>query len=124
MMSEATCRALVSERSGGMCEMRWEGCRGVGESMHHRRKRSQGGAWTPANILHACGDGTTGCHGFTEANPVSAKRRGIWLYASQHPLLTPVQMVFRGLTGPYLLDDEGSVQWLSKRALERILGNH
>jgi hypothetical protein len=31
--------------------------------MHHRRFRSQGGPWTPSNILHLCGDGTRGCHG-------------------------------------------------------------
>lgn len=107
-----------------MCEVRWpDVCRGVGESVHHRRKRSQGGTWAVSNLLHVCGDGTRGCHGYIEANPVAAKRRGQWLFHSQHSLLTPVQMTFRGITGPFLLDDEGSVKWLSRLGLERALSS-
>lgn len=57
---EGSCRDLVRKRSGGTCER----CSvRLAESMHHRRFRSQGGPWTPSNILHLCGDGTTGCHG-------------------------------------------------------------
>jgi hypothetical protein len=57
---EGPCRDLVRKRSGGTCER----CSvRLAESMHHRRFRSQGGPWAPSNILHLCGDGTTGCHG-------------------------------------------------------------
>jgi hypothetical protein len=57
---EGSCRDLVRKRSGGTCER----CSvRLAESMHHRRFRSQGGPWVPSNILHLCGDGTTGCHG-------------------------------------------------------------
>lgn len=59
-MNEKKCRAIVKARSGGMCERC--GLRAA-ETMHHRRFRSQGGPWTPSNILHLDGDGTRGCHG-------------------------------------------------------------
>lgn len=92
-------------------------CRGPGESMHHRNKVSQGGLWMPSNILHVCGHGTIGCHGFIEANPASSRRKGLWLYRGQDPSRTPAIMVFRGLRATYMLDDLGSITWLSERAL-------
>jgi hypothetical protein len=57
---ERRTRFIVAERSGGLCER----C-GVhpANTMHHRRKRSQSGPWCPSNVIHLCGDGTTGCHG-------------------------------------------------------------
>lgn len=125
-MSEVRCRGLVAQRSGGLCEGRLDGkgvyaCRGVGESMQHRRKRSQGGLWTPSNILHLCGDGTIGCHGYIEANPATGRRLRMWLFAGMEPLTTPVHMIFRGMRGWYLLDDEGSCQWLSETAQARLV---
>lgn len=121
MITEKQCRQIVTERSSGLCEIRFDTvCRGVGESKHHRRKVSQGGRWVPSNIVEACGDGTRGCHGYIEANPVTARGRGLWLYSGQHPLLTPVQLTWRGMTGWYVLDDEGSIQHLSRTAFERV----
>lgn len=122
-MSEQSCRGQVAERSGGFCEVRFTAtgiCRGMGESMHHRRKRSQGGEWVPSNILHVCGHGTIGCHGYIEANPATARRLGLWLFAGQEPSTTPVKLQFRGITGWFILDDTGSLRWLSQRALELI----
>lgn len=120
-MNEKDCRILVRERSGGMCEVRQKDvCRGQGESMHHRNKAGQGGEWQPSNILHVCGDGTRGCHGWIEANPASARRRGLWLFRGQNPATTPCTIIFRGLSGAYLLDDHGSIHWLSSRALEYL----
>lgn len=122
-MNESLCRKVVAERSGGFCEIRIQRpavCLGLATSKHHRRKVSQGGLWVPSNILDACGDGTRGCHGWVESEPTKARGLGLWLYAGGHPLVTPVFMTFRGQTDWYLLDDEGSIQWLSRRALERI----
>jgi hypothetical protein len=120
-MSEATCRAIVSERSKGLCEVRIEGvCRGVGESKHHRRKVSQGGQWLPSNIVDVCGHGTIGCHGHIEKNPATARRLGLWLYTGSLPTSTPVKLYFRGLTGWYLLHDDGSITWLSQQALSEL----
>lgn len=111
----------MRERSGGMCEARIKGvCRGPGESGHHRNKQGQGGLWTPANVVHVCGSGTTGCHGWVEANPATSRRRGLWLFRGQVPHETPVQLTFRGLSGTYLLDDDGNITWLSTRALSRL----
>lgn len=120
-LSEQACRGIVSERSRGLCEIRIEGvCRGVGESMHHRRKVSQGGLWLPANIVHACGHGTIGCHSYVEKNPATARQLGLWLYTGSVPHLTPVKLYFRGLNGWYLLHDDGSITWLSQRALSEL----
>lgn len=120
-MSESTCRTIVSERSGGLCEVRFEGiCRGVAESKHHRRKESQGGKWAASNIVDVCGHGTIGCHGHIEANPVQAKKRGLWLYSGQHPLMTPAMLSWRGTMAWFLLDDEGSITYLSRAAFERV----
>lgn len=125
-MNEAQCRVIVSERSGGFCEARLGGegvlaCRGMANSMHHRRKRSQGGQWVPSNMLHLCGDGVTGCHGYIEANPATARRYRLWLFAGMEPASTPCRITWRGYRGWYLLDDEGSLTWLSQRSLERHL---
>lgn len=124
-MSEATCRALVAERSSGLCEVRAPGkdalaCRGVQESVHHRRKQSQGGPWSAGNCIGACGHGTMGCHGYIEANPVWARRNGLWLYAGQHWLLTPARLSWRGIASWYMLDDEGSITYLSRTAFDKV----
>lgn len=61
--AEEPCKEVVKARSGGMCEI----C-GIrpGQSVHHRRKQSQQGPWSPSNTLHLCGmgDGSdpTACH--------------------------------------------------------------
>lgn len=124
-MNENKCRIVVSERSSGFCEARLVGqhayrCLGMAQTMHHRRKRSQGGEWRPSNILHVCGDGTRGCHGYIEANPAMARKYGLWLFAGQHPVSSPAKVAFRGTSAWYLLDDEGNMTWLSRDALARL----
>lgn len=76
-VTEARGRHVVRERSGGLCEIAFL-CRGRARatSWHHREGRAQGGTWSPANGLDACGDGTTGCHGFVTAYPALAKVMG------------------------------------------------
>lgn len=71
-MNEKQCRAIVWERSDGLCER----CGRQGHTMHHRKKRSQGGAWIPENIVLVCGDGVNGCHGWIEHNPNAAHAEG------------------------------------------------
>ncbi|MCM0619809.1 HNH endonuclease [Nocardioides bruguierae] len=81
-------RHLVIARCAGRCERCGRGLR-IGDtwtgdhSIHHRRPRGMGGttdptANTPANLLLLCGSGTTGCHGWVEANRGEATRLG-WL---------------------------------------------
>lgn len=46
-------------------------CQWCGEraaSWQHRVKQSHGGPWDTFNCVPLCGSGTTGCHGFVEAN--------------------------------------------------------
>lgn len=103
---ESRTRALVAERSGGWCEI----C-GVmrAESVHHRRKRSQGGPWSASNCVHVCGDGVRGCHGWVEHHPHAAHEKGFHLEHGEKPAETPI---ISGLHGrvPVLLSDDGSVR--------------
>lgn len=86
-MSEASCRRTVKERAGGACER----CgRGGDTTMHHRKKRGQGGAWAPGNIVAVCGHGTAGCHGHIEHNPNAAEAEGFHVRPWQNPDDIPV----------------------------------
>lgn len=78
-------RAIVYARSGGRCEL----CTRQAESVHHRVKRSQGGTWEPANLLHLCGDGTRRCHAWIEAHPTFSLELGLWLRAGTDPTTVP-----------------------------------
>lgn len=101
---EAKTRALLAERSGGWCEA----CGLVrAQSVHHRRKRSQGGPWTASNCVHVCGDGTRGCHGWAEANPLEAGAEGFVLRNGEVPTQVPI---LSGLHGRVLLSDDGSIR--------------
>ncbi|MEU9515882.1 HNH endonuclease signature motif containing protein [Micromonospora sp. NPDC048169] len=107
---EAKTRKLVSARSGGWCEV----C-GVAraESVHHRRKRSQGGPWSASNCVDACGDGTGGCHGWAEGSPNAAAAEGFHLRPGQVPSET---LIVSGLHGHVLLTDTGSIRPAGDRA--------
>lgn len=86
-MNEKLARAIVSERSGGLCERC--GLRPA-TNVHHRKNRSQGGTWSPDNLLHLDGSGTTGCHGWIGANVKLSYDHG-WLVKSfQDPASVPV----------------------------------
>ncbi len=62
--------------------------------MHHRKKRGQGGPWSPENIVAVCGHGTAGCHGWIEHHPNDAAEQGFHVRPWQDPLLIPV--LYRG----------------------------
>ena len=69
----------VRQRSRGLCEARVPGiCLGRATNYHHRLPEGQGGVWAPVNLMHVCGSGTTGCHGWIEHNRGEARRLG-WL---------------------------------------------
>jgi hypothetical protein len=63
-------RHAVRDRAGGMCEV--EACHSRGDQAHHRRRRSQGGDDTPANLLWVCSP----CHDVIHANPAWAEACG------------------------------------------------
>jgi hypothetical protein len=62
--------------------------------MHHRKKRSQGGDWSPENIVAVCGHGTTGCHGWIEHNPEAAHATGWHVKPWENPAEIPVQPLY------------------------------
>lgn len=98
--AERNTRKVVKARSNGLCEV----CgRAEGANMHHRKNRSQGGPWTPENILHLCGSGTTGCHGSITENVRVARERGWSILSTQDPAEVPVFLA--GLGFVFLLDD-------------------
>ena len=72
-INEKKCRKIVTERSEGFCE---RCCYGAALTVHHRKKRSQGGLWSPDNCVAVCGDGVRGCHGWIEHNPNDAADEG------------------------------------------------
>lgn len=64
--------------------------RGVGWSVHHRLRRSQGVDHSIQNVIILCGSGTTQCHGWVHANPADARAGGWLLSGRQEPLAVPV----------------------------------
>jgi 5-methylcytosine-specific restriction endonuclease McrA len=74
----AAARALVRERAEGLCEL--PGCGAQGHHAHHKRRRSQGGEDTPANLMWLCGD----CHESIHRNIKWAEASG-YLIRSEAP---------------------------------------
>lgn len=111
-MGETKARAIVRERSGGMCEMGLPHiCLRHAAGVHHRVKRGQGGPWTPSNLLDACGSGTTGCHGWAESHPTLAFEEGISLHRGDDPAAISVHMRWANQRSWWFLDDEGLLHW-------------
>lgn len=114
MNNEKKTRPIVYARSGGDCELRLDGCLGRGHSIHHRRKRSQGGPWSPSNSIHTCGDGSRGCHGVITDTRTEYYDKGWLVHSWTDWAPTPVLLhTSKGHTY-VLLDDEGGfrlVEW-------------
>lgn len=98
---------MVTERSGGRCEVRWCCDGDPATEQHHRRPRGAGGtrresANLASNALAACSP----CHAFIESNRALARERG-WLIpqAEDFPETVPV-LINRARC---LLEDDGTV---------------
>lgn len=118
-MSETRARRIVSERSGGVCELKLPGiCQGRATNYQHRKRKShcsRAERWSPANALHVCGSGTTGCHGYIHANPAEAHYEGWEVKSWDTPETVPVRLWF----GYVLLDDAGDWGSCSQERPER-----
>lgn len=102
---ERQCRALVAERSQGLCE-----CCGRSGALEkaHRVARSQGGKWDASNILDLCHK----CHQEDHhANPAEAYEGGWHLRSTSDPRTSPVLLWKGGRYDWALLDDEGGWNW-------------
>lgn len=101
-IGEAHARATVRERSGGRCEVANRAvCTGRAAEWSHRKNRSQGGRWTPANGLDACSP----CHLWITEHPVGAREKGWNVSREADPLRVPVWTVH----GLVVLDDVGGL---------------
>jgi hypothetical protein len=80
---ERSTREAVPSRSGGICE--FCGLQRATE-LHHRKNRSQGGEWSPANCLHLCAK----CHRKVTVNPDWARSLGLSVKSTEDPEKVPV----------------------------------
>lgn len=97
--------AEIVDRDGCACARCGRGvdlpARGVAWSIHHRRPRGMGGSKNPAvnaatNGVVLCGSGTTGCHGWVEANRDEARVSG-WLVPQwRDPAEVPIRSARHG----------------------------
>ena len=104
--SRETCR-LVDRRDGERCVRCGATYNWAGFSRHHRHMRSHPfpGLHLPANLIHLCGSGTTGCHGWVHNHPKTAMAYG-WIVSgyNDHPETVPVWDAHQGWL---LLDNQG-----------------
>jgi hypothetical protein len=112
--AEKRARAVVRERSGGMCEVAVPGvCMGRATNYQHRKNRSQGGEYSPSAALDCCGSGTQGCHGYLHAHPAVAYRWG-WSVRQHHdPAGIPVRLANSGWPMWFFLREDGSTDPVS-----------
>lgn len=93
---ERNARKVMKARSQGTCEV----CAAApATDAHHRRNRSQGGRWSPENLLHLCHDD----HMAITVNPALARSRGWSVLSTDDPAEMPVFLA--GLGWVFLLDD-------------------
>lgn len=99
-MNERRARRIVADRSNGVCER----CsRARATDMHHRKNRSQSGAWSPSNLLHLCHR----CHMEVTVNPRIAYEQGWSVPSYADPTTTPAWVAGWGFV---LLTDSGEFQ--------------
>lgn len=101
-------RGVVTERSGGVCELLIPVvCTGMAQVMHHRRPRGIGGTRRvdtnqPSSALHIC----DACHRHLETSERGEARRNGWL-VSQHASPVNVPVLYRGRVRLMLTDEGG-----------------
>ena len=97
-------RKALAERSLGCCEI----CGNPNATdPHHRKRKSQGGLDTLANLLDLC----RACHSRTHHEPRQARRLGRLLKPNDHPGSVPVWRYSRlhGRSTLTLLGDDGTI---------------
>lgn len=123
-MSASAFTPAAREAIYGRTDHRCAGCRTPsGLNAQHRRARGMGGSSNaglghPANGLALCGSGTTGCHGWTEANPAVAALLGWRLTPGEDPLEAPY---YDAVLGWRRVLDDGSHAYVHDDELDRPL---
>lgn len=72
------------------------GRRGIEYSLHHRKRRSQGGDNRPSNLVALCGHGTSGCHGAVHSEIARARLVGLLLRSDEDPEELAVEHAIHG----------------------------
>lgn len=99
-IGEKKTRLIIAERSGGVCEI----CgKAPFTDAAHRSPRSQGGLWSPSNLLAACRP----CHAGNHSHPTRAVENGWHLAMGSIPLEEPTTLCIEGVFRKVLLDDVG-----------------
>jgi hypothetical protein len=97
--AERHARKAVKARSNGRCEL---GPDHPATDMHHRRNRSQGGLWTPENLLHIC----RGHHQHITTHPQAAIEQGWTVPSHRDPADVPCWLAGWGYS---FLNPDGSI---------------
>jgi hypothetical protein len=101
-VGEKKTRQIIAERSGGVCEIC--GLAPVTDAAH-RKPRSQGGLWSPSNLIAACRP----CHAGNHSQPIKAVQNGWHLAMASIPLEEPTTLCIEGVFRKVLLDDAGGL---------------
>lgn len=103
---DAKTRQAVLERDGKLCVRCGQPTAGRPYSLHHRKRRSQGGRNTPENLITLCGSGTTECHGWVHRNIATSRDSGWLVLGSDDPASKSVETLTpSGLVRIWLLPD-------------------
>lgn len=103
-------RMFVLKRDRGLCVRCGEPTRPGNYSLQHRVARGMGGSRHAARscaLILLCGSATTGCHGWVEANPATARQLGYRVPTGTDPATWPVR---RSDGRTWLLTDDGWVR--------------
>lgn len=86
---ERSARKITRARSEGQCEIHGDH---PASDMHHRLNRSQGGQWSPDNLLHIC----HAIHMHITTSPQMAMEQGWTVRSGRNPADVPVWLAGRG----------------------------
>ncbi len=105
------------KRAAGKCESCGDplcGRRGFEYSVHHRKRRSQGGDNRLSNLVVLCGHGTSGCHGACHSEVERARQAGFLLRSTENPEEVPMEHA----KGTVLLDNDGGYAVIQATRIE------
>ena len=106
---EGTVRRLVLERDGFRCVCCGESILGRHYSLGHRRRASQGGLFTPSNLLVFLGWGGELCHGRIDSRrDPQDELNGLTVRSYDDPALVPVTVATPDGPGLFWLTDDAS----------------
>lgn len=86
-------RLKILKRDGYRCARCGKPVIDALRSIHHRKRRSQGGKHTADNLVLLCGDGLRECHGHVHLNPDQSYDLGWLVRAADDPALRPLTYV-------------------------------